>query len=161
MSFLQASMGGGSSSLSDLNDVNITSPQDRDMLIYDAENSKWINETPMIQVNLTINGAKEDIIAVYDSNNNLVGSCIFESGQTSGNCNINVPDSGGYYKFVSSVAKNINSSGNEVDYEKTILLSAQSRQTVNVYPDNILYWYGSGIMNSWRKGYTGGSNDAA
>ena len=43
MSFLQASMGGGNSSLAGLSDVNITSPQDGDLLIYDGTNNKWVN----------------------------------------------------------------------------------------------------------------------
>ena len=35
--------GGGSSELSELDDVEITEPSDGDVLVYDAETGKWIN----------------------------------------------------------------------------------------------------------------------
>lgn len=85
-----------------------------------------------VSVTLTINGAKEDSITIYDSNNVQVGSCIFASGQTSGTAQIDVPVGGGNFKFVSSVAKATDGGG--TDYEKTIALTDDAAQTVYVMP---------------------------
>ena len=38
-----AGSGGGSSSLADLEDVNISSPSDGQVLRYDDESGKWVN----------------------------------------------------------------------------------------------------------------------
>lgn len=96
-----------------------------------------------ITVTLTLNGAKEDNITIYDSNNTQVGSCIFASGQTSGTCQIVVPIGGGSYKFVS----NVSSDDGVNDYEKSITLTDDAAQTVNVYPDAYYhgYWYGNNL----------------
>lgn len=110
-----------------------------------------------ITVTLTINGAKEDSITIYDSDDVQVGSCVFASDQTSGSCQINVPVGGGSYKFVSSVAKDILTGSS--DFEKTISLTDAAAQTVNVMPDN-MYWngnvpYGIGKGNyAWQSGQT-------
>lgn len=113
----------------------------------------------MVTITLTLNGAKEDSITIYDSNNTLVGSCIFASGQTQGTCQIDVPVGGGSYKFVSGVAKDTTTGTN--DYEKTVTLSDTLTQTVDVYPSNTLYWYGNeiggaitSIATSWDAGFT-------
>ena len=95
-----------------------------------------------VSVTLTLNGAKEDSITIYDSDNTQVGSCIFASGQTSGTATITVPVGGGSYKFISNVAK-IKENGVLVDYSKTVTLSDAASQTVNVYPDGMVYWYGN------------------
>ena len=102
-----------------------------------------------VTVTLTINGAKEDSIIIYDSNDVQVGSCIFASGQTSGTCQISVPAGGGSYKFVSSVSKN--TTDGTSDYEKTVALSDAINQTVNVYPDHALFWYGNYIVGFTRE----------
>ena len=138
MPFLQASMGGGSSSLSDLNDVNITTPSGGDILIYDDTSNKWINSqgSSEVTVTLTINGAKEDSITIYDSNNTIISTCIFLSGETSGICTITIPK--GYtlqYTFTSLIT----------NYSKTTNISDAPSQTVNVYPDNYLFWHGNNI----------------
>ena len=57
MPYLQASMG-GSSSLAELSDVNITSPESGDTIIYDGNTNKWINMqggTATVNIALTIN----------------------------------------------------------------------------------------------------------
>ncbi len=144
MPFLQASMGGGSSSLAELDDTNIITPQDGDILVYDSESGKWINtqESSTVTVTLTINGAKEDKIYIYDSDNNLVGICVFSSESDVGTCQITVPSEGGAYKFVSNVAKGITNETISNNYEKIITLSNNSLQTVNIFPDHSIYWYG-------------------
>lgn len=96
-----------------------------------------------ITVTLTINGAKEDSITIYDSNNNQVGSCVFAPGQTNGTCQIIVTPGGGSYKFVSSVAKGTTLATITNDYEKTVTITGAATQTVNVYPDNVPIWYGN------------------
>ncbi len=104
-----------------------------------------------ITVTLTINGAKEDSITIYDSDNNQVGSCVFNSGQTSGTCQISVPVGGGSYKFVSSVAKGTTEETKTFDYEKTVTLTDTATQTVNIYPDKALYWYGNKVACDYVK----------
>ena len=139
----------GANSLAGLTDVNITSPQDGDTLAYDSATQKWINvaagPTP-VTVTLTINGAKEDSITIYDSNNVQVGSCIFEANATYGICQIDVPVGGGTYKFISGVAQ-VKDNGSWVDYEKTVTLADSPSQTVNVYPSGSIKWYGNNIVS--------------
>lgn len=98
----------------------------------------------LITVTLTLNGAKEDSITIYDSNNTQVGSCVFASGQTSGTCQIDVPVGGGSYKFASSVAKDTTLGTS--DYEKTVTLTDDAAQSVDVFPDNTIYWYGNEVV---------------
>ena len=165
----------GSTALSALSDVSISSPQNGQTLKYNSVSQKWENGSgggstaadisidttntsipntctdvqdflewaypPSVTVTLTLNGAKEDSITIKDSNDQTVGSCIFASGQTSGTCTIDVPVGGGSYKFISSVAKDTTLGTS--DYEKTVTLSDQATQIVNVYPDNVMYWYGN------------------
>ena len=146
MSFIQASIGGGSSSLVDLNDVNIESPQEGDILVYDAESSKWINEAPgpsTVTVTLTLNGALEDTITIKDSNDSTIGTCIFANSATSGTCVVEItPDT--QYTFISSFAVNPNNWSESFSINKT--LTDSSAQTVNVYPDNALLWYGNQVV---------------
>ena len=155
MSYLLAAKGGGSSSLSDLADVNITSPQDGDILIYDANSSEWINGTTDIQVTLTINSAKEDTVTIKDSNNITIGTCIFGSNKTSGTAVITVPSGGGTYKFISSIAKD--TTNGTSNYQKTVTISdSSSTQTVNVMPDGAMYWYGWGQLTGYPKPFSAG-----
>ena len=146
----------GANSLAGLTDVNITSPQNGDTLVYDSATQKWINvaagPTP-VTVTLTLNGAKNDVITIKDSNDQTVGTCTFAAGQTSGTVQIDVPVGGGSFKFISSVAK-VKSGGSFVDYEKTVTLSDAVSQTVNVYPKNAFYWYGKDINNITHDGYS-------
>lgn len=102
---------------------------------------------PGASVTLTINGAKEDVITIKDSNDATIDTCTFESGQTSGTITITVPVGGGTYKFISSVAK-VKSGGSLVDYEKTVTLTGAATQTVNVYPTYAWYWFGNFVIAS-------------
>ncbi len=136
-------MGGGSSSLSDLTDVNITSPKKGDILEYDDITNKWINSETRATVTLTINGAKEDTVTIKDINDITISTCVFTSGATSGTCTlVDIPKDGGYYKFISSIAKDTATGTN--NYEKIIAINASS-SVVNVMPDGALYWYGNNI----------------
>ena len=108
-----------------------------------------------VSVTLTLNGAKEDIITIKDSNDATVGTCTFASGQTSGTVSITVPNGGGSYKFVSSVSKSL--SDGTSDYEKTVTLSDAASQTVNVFPKNALYWFGNEIVAFTAKYLSSGS----
>lgn len=125
---------------------------DADQVDYDNSNSGLsatnvqdaideIAGSGSVSVTLTINGAKEDTITIKDSDNVTVGTCIFASDQTSGTATIDVPVGGGSYKFISSVAKDTTSGTS--DYEKIVTLSDNPSQTVNVYPEKALYWYGN------------------
>ncbi|MBQ1430088.1 MAG: hypothetical protein IIZ05_00560 [Firmicutes bacterium] len=98
-----------------------------------------------VSVTLTLNGAKEDTITVKDSNNTTIGTCIFASGQTSGTITATVtPGYSDTWTFTSSVAKD--TSTGTSDYVKTATVTDALSQTVNVYPDNCLYWYGNEIV---------------
>lgn len=109
----------------------------------------------MVTVTLTLNGANEDSITIYDSDNTQVGSCIFASGQTSGTCQIDVPVGGGSFKFVSSVAKDFTTL---TDYEKVVTLTDALTQTVNIYDDNAINWFGNQIIPMSSTGYHFGSS---
>ena len=144
MPFLQATIG-GSSSLAKLKDVNITTPEHRDILTYDSSSSKWINSPTEAEITLTINGAKEDIITIYDSNNTLLGTCVFGSNQTSGQFVITVDVSySDNWKFVSSIAKD--TSAGTSNYIKYANITDTTSQTINVYPDGAIYWYGNDTL---------------
>lgn len=100
---------------------------------------------PGISVTLTLNGAKNDVITIKDSNDQTVATCTFVTGQTSGSVQLTVPVGGGTYKFISSVAKDIATGAS--DYEKTVTLTGTASQTVNVFPKNALYWCGNNLAN--------------
>ncbi len=154
MPYLQASMGGGSSSLAGLSDVNITSPESGDTIIYDANTNKWINMqggTATVNIALTINGAKNDVIAIKNSSDVTIATCTFDPGSTQGTIRINVPVGGQSYKFISSVAKDTTTGTS--DYEKTIFISDANNQTVNAYPKNALSWFGNLIKPMTATGY--------
>ena len=67
--------GGGSSALSDLTDVTVTSPSDGQVLTYDNTSGKWVNDTPtasssistLTDVNLT--SLSDGQILKYDATN--------------------------------------------------------------------------------------------
>lgn len=95
-----------------------------------------------VTITLTLNGAKEDTITVKDSNNQTIGTVIFASGQTSGTLTASVaPGYSDTWTFTSSVAKDTTLGTS--DYVKTATITDTASQTVNVYPDNALYWYGN------------------
>ena len=109
---------------------------------------KYINyEHPAVAtITLTLNGAMEDTIAVVDSNNVTIGTCVFASGQTSGTITTTVAS--GYsdtWTFTSSVSKDTTNIAN--DYVKTATVTDASTQTINVYPDGVVYWYGNKLGN--------------
>ncbi len=144
MSYLQASMGGGSSSLAGLDDTTITTPQDGDILVYDGNTNKWINSEPVTTITLTINSAKEDTVTIKDANNNTVSTCIFTSGATSGACTFDI-NPGETYTFISSIATVYNGS-TFVNYSKNVILNKTST-LINLFPDNTIYWYGNEIIS--------------
>ena len=101
-----------------------------------------------VNISITVNGALEDSITIYDSNENLLGTCIFEVNKTYGTFSTIV--SSGYsdtWKFVSRVAKATDGSGN--DYSKYITVSDSPIQTVKVFPTDssnyptVFPWYGN------------------
>lgn len=106
---------------------------------------------PGVSVTLTLNGAKNDVITIKDSNDQTVATCTFDTGQTSGSVQLTVPVGGASFKFVSSKAKGITSETLSSDYEKTVALTDAVSQTVNVYPKNALYWYGKYIVGFTRE----------
>lgn len=144
--------------------VGVVLPQAHDydgsMIDYDNSNSGLtatnvqdaIDELatpPGVTITLTLNGAKEDTITVKDSNNVTLGTCIFAAGQTSGTLTLTVPS--GYNEsctFTSSVAKDTTLGTS--DYVKTETVTDSPAQTINVMPDNTLYWYGNTQMESCR-----------
>ena len=74
--------------------------------------------TPTVTVTLTLNGAKNDVITIYDADNAVAGTCTFTAGETSGTGEIEVPVGGGDFRVVSSVAKDTTTG--TYDYEKTV-----------------------------------------
>ncbi len=148
MPFIQATMGGRSSSLAELEDVNITTPEEGDLLVYDSESGKWINAASgpsTVEITLTINGAKEDIISIYDSNDTLIGSCIFETGYSTGTFTATVDKSyTDNWKFISDISKDPTNTANA--FTKIQEITDEEEQTVNVFPDciDLIYWFGRG-----------------
>ena len=110
---------------------------------------KYINyEHPAVAtITLTLNGAKEDTITVEDSNGATIGTCVFAAGQTTGTITTTVPS--GYsdtWTFTSSVSKDTTNIAN--DYVKTATVTDATAQTINVYPDGAVYWYGNKLGNT-------------
>lgn len=111
---------------------------------------------PGVTVILTLNGAKEDIITVKDSNNVTLGTCIFAAGQTSGTLTLIVPS--GYNEsctFTSSVAKDTTLGAS--DYVKTATVTDSPSQTIDVMPDKVGYWYGNGTLTGYPIPRTSGA----
>lgn len=102
-----------------------------------------------VTITLTVTGAKDDAITIYDDEDNLLGVCVFNNA-TSGTVTITFPDSktGNLFRFVSAVAKDFD--GN--DYEKQIQLTDESTLAV-VMPDNAYYWYGNDNVGALVKDY--------
>lgn len=76
---------GGFNSLAEMSDVNITSPQDEDTLIYDSGTSKWVNQTPVIeqwQSGTVTFGANRDAIITsgWSRIADINGSVTYSSG---------------------------------------------------------------------------------
>lgn len=95
-----------------------------------------------VTITLTLNGAKEDTITVKDSNNVTLGTCIFAAGQTSGTVSFDVPV--GFNEsctFTSSVAKDTTNPAN--DYVRAATVTDTAAQTINVYPNGAMYWFGN------------------
>lgn len=114
--------------------------------------------TPNVTITLTLNGAKEDTIAIYDSQSNLLGTCVFEAGQTSGTIQLLVPP--GYSetcKFVSSVSRNPDDTS--LNYEIQASVTDTTTQTITVRPNGDIYiWYGYESEDySWSVSYGSGS----
>ena len=108
---------------------------------------------PTVTITITLHGAKEDTITVTDSNNETIGVCVFASGQTSGTITADVPS--GYsdtWSFTSSVAQ-VKSGGTFVNYSKTATIDDTASQSVNVYPDNAIYWYGNFVDSTTFSAY--------
>ena len=102
--------------------------------------------TPNVTITLTLNGAKEDTIAIYDSQSNLIGTCVFGNDATSGTFSTIVAS--GYsdtWTFTSSVTKN--TTDKTSDYSKTATVTDSASQTVNVYPDGAMLWGGNPVKS--------------
>lgn len=99
-----------------------------------------------VTLTLTLEGAKEDTITIKDSDNNTVATCVFASGQTSGTVSVTIPNAGGTYTFISSVAKDTISGTS--NYSKSVSLTNTS-SSVSVMPDNVMYWYGNTKSHTW------------
>lgn len=148
---------------------NIVLPQkgdyDADMIEFDPSTTSLPNTLETLQdfleyayppgttVTLTLNGAKNDVITIKDSNDQTVATCTFAAGQTSGSVQLTVPVGGASFKFVSSKAKGITSETLSSDYEKTVALTDAVSQTVNVYPKNALSWFGNLVKPMTATGY--------
>ena len=101
-----------------------------------------VSGTPMssVQITLTINGAKEDTITITNSDNETVGTVVFEAGQTSGTFTTLVaPSYSNVWTFTSAVAK-ISASD---FYSKNVTVTDAVSQTINCYPDKCWHWYGN------------------
>lgn len=92
-------------------------------------------------VTLTLEGAKEDKITIYDKSWNVVDYVDFASGSTTATKTIAIKQGGEELIFVSSVAKNTDGDG---QYSKVVEVSGDA--TVKVMPDGALYWYGNEVV---------------
>lgn len=110
------------------------------------------NGTPkdVVSVTLTINGGYEDTILIKDSNDDLLATCVFATGQISGTCQLNIP-AGGLNCFVESTVYKTDAS---TFFRKSVALTDNPAQTVNAYPDVCWYWYGRKCAGDLIHGYT-------
>ena len=152
----------GASDLSDLDDVQITNPQDGECLMYDSTSEKWINSgeapTPTyIDIVVTIYGAVEDTISFTDVAG-VSHSEVFASGQSSKAVLLKInPIGSTSITFTSAVAKDPADLSN--DYTKTVSITSATT-SIYVMPDNALYWYGyfnSLVAHKWQRNPGGGS----
>lgn len=105
------------------------------------------NIRPEKTINLTLHGAKGDNIGIYDEDYSIIGSAIFDADATEKTITIDIiPNK--QYAFISTVAKALD--GSTTNYSKTVLLTQDPIQEVNVFPDGALYWYGNKINSAAR-----------
>lgn len=127
-----------------LQDVQITDPEDGDYLTYDSENSKWVNSgvapgPTYTDITVTLYSAVEDTISFTDAAG-ISHSEVFASGQSSKSVTFKINPLGSTpITFTSAVAKNPNSLSD--DYTKTISVTSATTE-IKVMPDNSVYWWG-------------------
>lgn len=105
--------------------------------------SIWLDKPRSIvgeDVTLTLIGAKEDKITIYDTNGDVVQRVTFDSGTTQKNVTLTIMSGGEDLTFVSSVAKDTTSGTS--NYSKTVSVDT-STTSVKVMPEKSLYWYGN------------------
>lgn len=91
---------------------------------------------PNVQISVTITGAKEDTVVITDSNNQTVGTCVFDSGAVSGVFTTVVET--GYsdtWTFTSSVS----------NYVAAATIDGTPSQAVKCMPEDVAYWYGNEV----------------
>ena len=92
--------------------------------------------TPVYTKTIHLYGAVEDIIGIYDTDDNLIETVTFEVGESSKDITFNyTPD--GVYTFKSQVAV---ISG--VEFAVSASVPEDAEQTVIVRPDKYIYWFG-------------------
>lgn len=124
--------------IDDLNDVVITSPQDGQILQYDAANQKWVNHINVpeyISITLDIYSAASDTVTYTDE----TGQKTVTTDTDGHGRAIIVCVNGDSITFTSSVAKN--PSDLSANYSKTVNITS-STTAVYVMPDNTIFWYG-------------------
>ena len=94
------SSGGISFTLQDLADTNITNPQDKQALVYDAASGKWINGAGVGGGNISLNGT------IYEAVNGLITLPNLKPAEPTtfklsavGNVEVRTPGRTGYYEF--------------------------------------------------------------
>lgn len=104
-----------------------------------------ISATPVATgLSITLNGAKNDVISVYDEEDTLIDTVTFESGETSGTLVIPNEYIGTTLKFESSVAKGTTEATKTQNYvQRTEITEGMS--VINVMPEWVGTWYGNAV----------------
>ena len=103
----------------------------------DSANRASGTPQPTVTITLTLNGAQEDTITIKNSEDETVGTCVFGTEATSGTFSVAVDASySDTWTFTSAVT----------GYVKTATVTSALAQTVNVMPDDILYWHGNEVV---------------
>ena len=103
---------------------------------------------PTVAITITITGAKEDTIVIKNSDDETVGTCVFENNATSGTFTVNVePAYSDTWTFTSSVS----------GYVATATVTSTPSQSVAVLPADVLYWHGVENVQFENGSYTDAS----
>lgn len=102
-------------------------------------------------VDITLEGAKEDIITITNNAGEQVGVVIFDSGMTTANVTLEVHGDSEEFTFTSSISKNTET--DTEDFSKTVTIYSDTND-IKVMPVGALYWYGNDCID-----ITGGWNN--
>lgn len=119
MQILEQGGGGGSSTLAGLTDVSVTSPSNEQILKYDGETGKWVNDNIKNEIELSKTSGPSSIVSFISETDMAYKSVIANVVATQSGSGAPYPPGSGKNKFDKSTVNQgalINSSGNYVSY---------------------------------------------